>query len=283
MKFFLLCVLFNLTCLLSSAQSLIHAHNDYQKPEPLTNALRNKVFSIEADIYLSDNRLLVAHDKKELSVAKRLDRLYLMPIIELFRRYKGTISEDSSYSPVLMIDIKQNGEAALAQLIKLVSQHRPVFDRSVNAKAVQLVISGDRGASSRWTSYPSYIYFDGRPKETYDSSTLQRVAFISDSYSNYINPQDSITGRIEQVVKNVHGKGKLFRLWGSPDNYESWKLQQELGVDIINTDMVAECRNYFLKEKAKNKVNRPDSYRVTESTSEQFAWRSSKLEITRAK
>ncbi|HEX6170212.1 MAG TPA: hypothetical protein VFZ33_10980 [Chitinophagaceae bacterium] len=251
MKLLLLCVLFSLAWLLSSTQSLIHAHNDYQKPEPLTNALRNKVSSIEADIYLSDNKLLVAHDKKELSVAKRLDSLYLMPIIELFRRYKGTISEDSSYSPALMIDIKENGEAALAQLIKLVSQHRPVFDRSVNAKAVQLVISGDRGASSKWTSYPSYIFFDGRPKEIYDSATLQRIAFISDSYSNYINPQDSITSRIGQVVKKVHGMSKLFRLWGSPDNYESWKLQQQLGVDIINTDKVEECRNYFSKEKTK--------------------------------
>ena len=251
MKLFLLCVLVNLACFLLSGQSVIHAHNDYQKPEPLTNALRHKVFSIEADIYLSDNRLLVAHDKEELSTAKRLDSLYLLPIIELFHRNKGSISEDSSYLPVLMIDIKENGEAALARLIKLVSQHRPVFDRSVNAKAMQLVISGDRGASSTWTSYPSYIFFDGRPKETYDSVTLQRVAFISDSYSNYINPHDSITSRIRQVVKKVHGLGKLFRLWGSPDNYESWKQQQQLGVDIINTDKVEECSNYFLKGKAK--------------------------------
>ena len=254
MKLFLLCTLINLVCFQSSAQSLIHAHNDYQKPEPLTNALRHKVFSIEADIYLSDNRLLVAHDKKELSAAKRLDSLYLMPIIELFRRHKGTISEDSSYTPVMMIDIKENGEAAIAQLIKVVSQHRSVFDRSVNSKAVQLVISGDRGASSTWTSYPSYIFFDGRPKETYDSATMQRVAFISDSYLNYINPQDSITNRVGQVVKKIHSMGKLFRLWASPDNPESWKLQQELGIDIINTDKIAECRNYFLNTKTRKTV-----------------------------
>jgi hypothetical protein len=39
--------------------------------------------------------------------------------------------------------------------------------------------------------------------------------------------------------------GKLLRLWASPDNGDSWKLQQQLGIDIINTDKVAECRNYF--------------------------------------
>jgi alkaline phosphatase len=247
MKLFLLCLLMNLVCFQSSAQSLIHAHNDYQKPEPLTNALRHKVFSIEADVYLSNGRLLVAHDKKELPIAPTLDSLYLQPIIELFRRNKGAISGDSSYTPVLMIDIKDNGEAAIAQLINLVSRYHSVFDRSINTKAVQLVISGDRSPSFKWASYPSYIFFDGRPNEIYDSSTLQRVAFISDSYLNYINPQDSIISRVGQVVKKVHGMGKLFRLWGSLDNPEFWKLQQQLGIDIINTDKVAECWDYFFK------------------------------------
>lgn len=253
MKLLLLCILISLACFQSSAQ-LIHAHNDYQKPEPLIKALRHIVFSIEADIYFSGNRLLVAHDKKDLATAKTLDSLYLQPIIELFRQHKGTIGEDSSYAPVLMIDIKENGEAAIAQIIKLVSAHRSVFDRSTNTKAMQLVISGDRGASSTWASYPPYIFFDGRPNEVYDSVTLQRVAFISDSYLKYINPRDSSTNLIGQVVKKVQGMGKLLRLWASPDNPDSWKLQQHLGIDIINTDKVEECRNYFLKDKTQKTV-----------------------------
>ena len=251
MKLFLLFILNIIACNPSPAQTLIHAHNDYQKQEPLTNALRHQVFSIEADIYLSDNKLLVAHDKKELATAPTLDSLYLQPIIKLFNRPKGIISERSGYTPVLMIDIKENGEAAIAQLIKIISAYRSVFDRSLNPKAVQLVISGDRGASSTWTSYPSYLLFDGRPNEEYDNATLQRVAFISDSYSKYANPQDSIRNLLGQAVKKVHGMGKLFRIWGSPDNADSWKLQQQLGIDIINTDKVAECRNYFLNDKKK--------------------------------
>lgn len=248
MKLILLSILINLANVQISGQPLIHAHNDYQKPEPLTNALRHKVFSIEADIYPSGSRLLVAHEKKELATAPTLDSLYLQPIIQLFRRHNGIISEDSSYSPVLMIDIKENGEGCIAQLIKLVSAHRSVFDRSLNAKAVQLVISGDRGASSTWTSYPVYILFDGRPNEVYDSVTWQRVAFISDSYLRYINPRDSSSRLIMQAVKKVHGMGKLFRLWASPDNPDSWKLQQQQGIDIINTDKVEECRKNFLKK-----------------------------------
>jgi alkaline phosphatase len=251
MKFFLFCILINLAGFTSFAQR-IHAHNDYQKPEPLTNALSNKVFSVEADIYLSGDKLLVAHDKKELPTAKTLDSLYLQPIIELFRQHKGSISADRNYKATLTIDIKENGEAVITALIKLLSTHRSVFDRTVNPKAVQVVLSGDRGASSKWSSYPSYILFDGRPYEVYDSTTLQRVAFISDSYLNYISPQDS-SSRIEQLVKKVHGMGKLLRLWAIPDNPASWKRLQELDIDIINTDKVNECRDYFLKSsKGKN-------------------------------
>jgi hypothetical protein len=249
MKSFLLSVGFILTCLLSSAQPLIHAHNDYQKPEPVTNALKNKVFSIEADIYLYNSKLVVAHDKKELPAAKTLDSLYLQPIIALFRNHKGTISADVNYAPVLMIDIKElrslsGGETVMTELVKLLSPHRSVFDRSVNSKAVQIVISGDRGPLTKWNSYPAFILFDGRPYEVYDSATLHRVAFISDSYLNYINPQDS-TSRLEQLVRKIHGMGKLLRLWAIPDNPISWKRLHQLGIDIINSDKVEECRNYF--------------------------------------
>ena len=230
---------------LSAQPPLIHAHNDYQKPEPLNNALRNKAFSIEADVHLSGNRLLVAHDKSELSTARSLDSFYLQPIIKLFRQHKGRIGTDNNYVPVLTIDIKEKGDSAIATLVKLLSTHRSVFDRSVNAKAMQVVISGDRTASSKWIFYPPYIFFDGRPNEVYDSVTLLRVAFISDSYINYMRPADSIEIRLQQLVQKVHGEKKLLRLWSIPDNPESWNHLLRLGVDIINTDKVAECRKYF--------------------------------------
>jgi hypothetical protein len=35
--------------------------------------------------------------------------------------------------------------------------------------------------------------------------------------------------------------GKPLRVWGIPDNTESWKNIRELGVDIINTDKGSRC------------------------------------------
>lgn len=245
MKHFLFCMLLIATGYPLTAQPCIHAHNDYQQPLPLTNALRNKVFSIEADVYLRNGQLVVAHDAKDVAAAPSLDSLYLQPIIKLLRQHYYTeISE--SYSPVLMIDSKESGEAVIAALIKMISPVRFAFDRLINAAAVQVVISGNRGAVSTWAACPSYIFFDGRPTEVYDSATWQRVAFISDNYNNYVSKEDS-TSRIAALVTKVHGMGKLLRLWASPDNAAAWSRLQQLGVDIINTDKVEECREFFLK------------------------------------
>src|SRR5258706_14844581 len=92
---------------------LIHAHNDFQRPEPLTNALRNLAFSMEADVFLVNDTLRVAHDENELDKAPSLWDLYLQPIINLFDANHGRISTDTAYAPVLMIDIKKSSRAVL--------------------------------------------------------------------------------------------------------------------------------------------------------------------------
>lgn len=139
-----------------------------------------------------------------------------------------------------MIDIKENGEAVLAKLLSMLQVHSLVFDQTINKLAVQIVISGDRGPITAWSSYAPMLFFDGRPYEVYDTATLQRVAFISDGYANY----KDVTSVIEQAAA-IHGKQKLFRLWGYPDTPAIWQQVVQWGVDILNTDRVAECREYF--------------------------------------
>jgi len=65
---------------------------------------------------------------------------------------------------------------------------------------------------------------------------------------NYANNKDSTEGRLQRLVKKVHGMGKLLRLWATPDNPFAWATLNQSGVDIINTDKVSECQNYFLSK-----------------------------------
>lgn len=253
MKNYLASIIVLLESVFASAQPpLIHSHNDYQQAEPLTNALRNKVYSIEADVYLLNGELRVCHDKKDLPMAPSLLSLYIQPIIDSFRANKGHLTADKNYSLALMIDIKESGQVALASLVKLLSSYQSVFDKSVNTSAAQVVISGDRGDPSTWPSSPSFILFDGRPNEHYDGQILNKVSFISDSYLNYTRKQDSIDASIKQTVEKIHAMKKLVRLWAIPDNPPGWVHVRGLGVDIINTDRVSECRAQFSSQSQEN-------------------------------
>ena len=94
------------------------------------NALKYQAFSIEADLYLRNGQLVVAHEKKDIMAATTFDSLYLQPILRLFKKHPGRISKSKNYAPVLMIDIKESGEAVLVVLIQLLAEHLSVFDRS---------------------------------------------------------------------------------------------------------------------------------------------------------
>ncbi|MFN8290257.1 MAG: hypothetical protein U0U70_08375 [Chitinophagaceae bacterium] len=235
-------------CVVVSAQPiLIHAHNDYQQPQPLTKALQNQVYSLEADVYLVNDTLKVAHEAKELPAAPALSSLYIQPLVQLFAEHHNRVSAADNYAPVLMIDIKENAAAVIPALVKLLSPYPQVFNRQINPLAVQIVLSGERGPLQTWTTWPAFIQFDGRPEEQYDAPTLERVAFISDAYLRYTRPADSLEVKLYQLALRTHKLGKKLRVWGIPDTEPSWENMHGLGVDIINTDKVAECRKYFGK------------------------------------
>jgi hypothetical protein len=163
MKYFSFLLL--LVSLHSTAQVKIHAHNDYEKPLPLFNALNSRVFSIEADVFLRNGDLLVAHSSDQLLNAKSINELYIQPLVSLFKKHKGQVSEDTGYTAALMIDIKQGGEEAIKELCRMLEPYRSAFDRNRNPHAMQIIISGDRGNMRNWTSFPAYIFFDGRPAD----------------------------------------------------------------------------------------------------------------------
>ncbi|HEY3914204.1 MAG TPA: hypothetical protein VGN61_06930, partial [Verrucomicrobiae bacterium] len=57
-----------------------HAHNDYVHTHPLFDALDNGFCSVEADIYLTNGQLLVAHELSKVKPANTLQALYLDPL-----------------------------------------------------------------------------------------------------------------------------------------------------------------------------------------------------------
>jgi len=57
-----------------------HAHNDYEHARPLLDALDRGFCSVEADVWLVDGQLLVAHDRGKAKPGRTLQALYLDPL-----------------------------------------------------------------------------------------------------------------------------------------------------------------------------------------------------------
>lgn len=238
-----LCLLLPLPATLAQQ---IHAHNDYAQPEPFTNAYKHRADFIEADVWLQDGKLVVAHNKPT-TPAPTLDSLYIRSIARLFAENDGKVSPDRKYTFGLMIDVKDDYAEVLPKLIELLQANVVPFNRAANPLAVQVIISGNRPRPDTFLDYPLLIQFDGRPSELYGEETLQRVALVSDSFGSYsrwngtgeLSEQDK--DKLKRVIKRAHKDGKPIRFWAIPDTPNAWKQLKKIGVDIINTDHVAEA------------------------------------------
>ncbi len=236
---------------LSLAQQ-IHAHNDYAKPHPLYDALAQRADYIEADVWLVNGKLMVAHAPNEIDTTKTLESLYLKPIIQLFGQQQNrTVTPNRDYTFSLVIDNKDKPELVIPKLIELLEKNLALFSRAISPKAVQIVLSGNRPKVEHYLDFPAYLFFDGRPSEIYDEETLKRVALVSDSFLSYShwNGTDELPDpdreKLKRIIKRAHADGKPIRFWAIPDQPNGWKQLKKLGVDVINTDKVTECRAFF--------------------------------------
>lgn len=226
-----------------------HSHNDYEQQRPFDIAYENAFGSIEADVWLKDNTLCVAHDAKDIRLDRTLENLYLNKLNTLLQQNKGRPYKDQRKLQ-LLIDIKSDAKSTLEALTSLLNKY-PNLKKS---KYISIVISGNRPAPTEYAHYPSFISFDGRPNESYDKKSLKKVGLISDSYLKYSkwmgngSMPEKDKSNLKAVIEKAHTLKKPFRFWATPDNENSWNLFMELGVDYINTDKV-DALAKFLSEK----------------------------------
>ena len=234
--------------LIGLAQPQVFAHNDYEKPQPLTAAIAQKADYIEADVFVRNGQLVLGHMPAEADTSKRtLENVYLKPIVALFAKNKDRVSPDRRYTFSLMIDAKDKADEVIPLLRALLEQHLTVFNRSGSPTAIRVVISGNRPRPEQLLDHPAFIFFDGRPSELYDDETVKRVALISDNFRSYARwdgtgeISDDDKAKLKRIIKRAHEAGCPIRFWNAPDNPVAWKQLRKLGVDIMNTDKVAEC------------------------------------------
>jgi len=237
-----------------------HSHNDYEQKRPLLDALDRGFCSAEADIFLSNDALLVAHTPFGLKAERTLQKLYLDPLRERTRANGGKVHKDG---PVfyLLIDVKTDAKTSYAALAKVLAEYADILTVTragkTEFKAVTVVVSGNCDREAIAAEKVRCAAIDGRPKDLEGKEPAALIPWMSASWSSQYKwdgsgaMPEAERQKMRDTVKLAHGQGRLVRFWAAPDNAVSWAEQADAGVDLINTDKLAELRGFLVKRAAK--------------------------------
>ncbi|MFI6697636.1 phosphatidylinositol-specific phospholipase C/glycerophosphodiester phosphodiesterase family protein [Streptomyces sp. NPDC050509] len=238
-----------------------HAHNDYLHPRPLFDALAHGFTSVEADIFLVDGELLVAHEATELDPARTLASLYLDPLFARVRANHGSVYRGHHRPVHLLIDIKTDGAAAYAELHRQLARYRPMLTTyahgSVRPGAITPVISGDRAARVPMEAQRvRYAFYDGRLDDLGTAAPASFVPLISTNWTQSFTWQGvgpfpaAERAELRRIADTTHAHGQRLRFWATPDTPGPardavWTELLAAGVDHLNTDDLAGLERFL--------------------------------------
>ncbi|MFG2806153.1 phosphatidylinositol-specific phospholipase C/glycerophosphodiester phosphodiesterase family protein [Streptomyces massasporeus] len=232
-----------------------HAHNDYEHPRPLLDALDHRFGSVEADIHLVDGQLLVAHDPEDLDPTRTLESLYLDPLAARVRAHHGSVYRGYRGSLHLLIDIKTEGSSTYLELDRHLRRYRHLFTTYARGRVhrgpVTAVISGDRAARAPMEDQTvRRAFYDGRLTDLGSPAPASFIPLISDNWALNFTWQgvgpfpDAERQKLRGIMKAAHHRRQKVRFWATPDlagpaRHALWTELLAARVDYLNTDDLA--------------------------------------------
>ncbi|WP_159801046.1 phosphatidylinositol-specific phospholipase C/glycerophosphodiester phosphodiesterase family protein [Arthrobacter zhaoguopingii] len=237
-----------------------HAHNDYEHDRPLYDALGHGFTSVEADVWLVDGELLVAHDREDVRAGATLESLYLGPLDALVKGHGGSVYPGWEGEFQLLIDIKSEGPATYAAIEEELAEHRTMLTRYTHGKtkpgAVTAVISGNRPLSVMSAAEQRFGFYDGRAADLGGALPAELMPLISNNWQQLFSWQGAGAmpaaerEKLTAYVAAAHAQGARVRFWATPDlpgpaREAVWAELLTAGVDHINTDDLAALERFL--------------------------------------
>jgi len=232
-----------------------HAHNDYEHPRPLSDALDHRFGSVEADIFLVGDQLLIGHTVDDLDPTRTLESLYLDPLAARVKANYGSVYRGWRRPLQLLVDIKTEGSSTYLELDRHLRRYRHLFTTYAHGRVfpgpVTAVISGDRAARTPMEAQTvRRAFYDGRLTDLGSAAPASFISLISDNWTLNFTWQglgafpDAERQRLHGIVDTAHARGRQVRFWATPDlagpaRDALWDELLDAGVDYLNTDDLA--------------------------------------------
>lgn len=231
-----------------------HAHNDYEHERPLLDALEHGFTSVEADVWLVDGELRVAHEEWQAEDAPTLEEAYLDPLTEIASPNGKEIYPGHAGDFQLLIDLKSDGSQTWRAVEEELAEHRKVLTRvhdgKVKDRAVEVVISGNRPRAEMEAARTRYSFYDGRSGDLGSGTSPTFMPLVSENWATMFAWQgvgempEFERERLHEYVESAHADGYRVRFWATNDiegqaRENLWRELRDAGVDHINTDDLA--------------------------------------------
>jgi hypothetical protein len=249
----------------SSGLERAHAHNDYEHQRPLFDALDHNFKSVEADIWLVEGELIIAHDPEDVPQAvkdgRTLRSLYLEPLQTVIAQNGGSVYRGDPDYFTLLIDIKSEAASTYLALHEELQDYEGMLTRfgprGVRDGAVTAIVSGNRPRELMLQQRVRYAAYDGRLSDLGVATDQTFVPLISDNWTRNFTwrgdgPMPSKERRkLRSIVETAHANGQRVRFWEtpelSPQREAVWRELLAARVDYINTDHLSDLETFLLQ------------------------------------
>lgn len=233
-----------------------HSHNDYKQNRPLFEALDNGFTSIEIDVFLHNNQLIVSHDCTGLDKKPSIEGLYLDSILARIDRNGGIMYKGYSTPVIIMVELKTSAKEGYAKLKEVLAKYKDILavykkDAIVKPGPIHILITGHQPYESLLKEESSFATIDAGMDKMDDAKYDPVVTRYSDPWNCHFKWKGKGTmpqkehDKLLALVAKAHKKGKDIRFFGIPDNANVWKVLLEAKVDWVNTDKLAKYSKFY--------------------------------------